>query len=116
MNFDFFCSTLTDQQIVLSAHVFQNIQVEFIPSNADTFIANNTTQSDNCNFSSTTTDINNHISLRLGDIDSNTNSSCHRFVYQINFFGTTALGAILYGTFFNFSDTRWNTNNHFKLR
>ncbi|MPM62513.1 hypothetical protein SDC9_109386 [bioreactor metagenome] len=62
LNFYTFCRSFTDAEVVCLAHVFFNVGIEIITGNADTLVADNTTESNNSDFAGTTTDVNDHIS------------------------------------------------------
>src|SRR5690606_14256094 len=81
LDFYFFSSTLTHIKVVLGTHIIHNIICKNVTSNFYGFVTNNSAKSDHGNFSSTTSYIHNHISFWLHNIYTNTNSSCHWFVY-----------------------------------
>ena len=97
---------------MVTAQCFHDISRKLISCNTNALIANNTRQSNYGNTCCTTANINNHITYRFFYINTYTQCSCHRFMYQVNFFGSCLLGTISYRTFFNFSNAAWYAYHH----
>ena len=115
MYFDLLGSAFPDQDIVLPFHVIHDIVGQFVASDTDRLIANNTRQCDNRNLCGTPANINDHISDRLFNIQSDTQGSRHGFVYQVCFFAVHVVGRVKYRAFFYFGDTTGDTNDHFQV-
>ena len=87
-----FRSSFSNIDIVLLAHILFNIVVEVITCNTDRFIIYNSTEGNNSNFTSTSTNVNNHISCGLHHVNTNSDSCSHRLMDKFNFFGPGLLG------------------------
>ena len=112
INLNTFRHTFTDFHIMLTAHIFLNIGSKIIPGNTNRVIRNDTAQRYYSNFRRATTYINNHVPFGCLDIDTDTDSSCHRLKYQINVPATRMFGRVTNGTQLNLRTTGRDTNHH----
>ncbi len=110
--FYFFCSTLTYIQIMLCAHIIDDVVRKDVTSDLYRFIADNASKGNYSNFCCASANINNHISFRLHDINPDSDCSSHWFMNQIDFFTIDAFARFFYGTHFHFSNSRRDTNHH----
>ena len=76
-------STLSQLDIILAAHIFANIFVEFVSCHTYRFIGNDTAQRYNGDLGRTASYIDNHIALGSFYIDTHTDSGSHRFINHI---------------------------------
>ena len=116
MYLDTFGHTFTHLHIVLTAHIFLNIGCQIISGNTDRIVRHNTSQWNNRNFGRTTTYIDNHISFGCFHINTDTDSSSHRFKNQINIPSSRMLSTVTYRTKLYFSATRGNSDYHTQRR
>ncbi len=116
VNLNHFGCALTNKHVVLAAHIIHYIQGKLITRYAYRLVANNAGQRYYCNFGSSAANINNHVTIRLFYINSNTYSSRHRLVYHFHILSAGLFRRIFYRTFFNLCNTRWDTDNHFIAR
>ena len=78
------CHTFTHFDVMLTAHILLNVSSKIVTCRTNGVITNDTTQRNDCNFGATTTNINDHITFRCLYINTNTDSSSHRFENQIH--------------------------------
>ena len=93
---------LADLHIVLTRHILLDVCVQIIASHLDAGIGNDTTQRDDGNLGRTATDVDNHVALGRLDVDTDTDSSCHRLENQIDITAVGMLGRVTDGTQLHF--------------
>ena len=111
-NFDLLGGPLSNQNVVLSAHVFFDVRGELIPGHANVFVRYDAAQCDDRNLRSASSDVNDHVSHRLFDVDADPYGCGHGLMDQVNILSPCVLGTIGNRPFFNFGDARWNANDH----
>ena len=98
MNFNFFCCTFPNLDIVLMSHVFLNIIRQVITRNTDGLIRNDTSQRDHGDLRGTTTYIHDHVTFRGFHVQADTQSGSHRLVNHIDIPSSGVFGRVSYGT------------------
>ena len=83
IDFDKFSSAFAHLHIVCTAHVFHNVFCEVVASDTNALVAHDTTKRNHCDFSGTTTYINNHVAFRSKHIKTNTKGGSHWLVNHI---------------------------------
>src|SRR5688500_10735399 len=97
---------------MVAAKGFHDIGGKLIAGNTDALVADNTSQSDDRDTGSTSSNINDHIPDRFFHINSDTQSSSHRFMDQVYFFGSSLFGTIANSSFFYLCNRRRDTDHH----
>ena len=87
------------------SHIADKGFIEVISGRLDRGADYSTAERDDCDIRSTASDIYDHISACLGDIDSGTDCCCNRLFDNADLTGTCLVSRILYGLSLNFRCT-----------
>ena len=112
MNLDTLSHTLGNLHVVLAAHILLDVGCQVVTGCTDRVVGYDTTQRDDCNLGATTTYINYHVTFWCLYVDTDTDSSSHRFKNQIYVATVGMLGRVAYGTELYLGRTGRHTNHH----
>src|SRR5690606_7237160 len=82
----------TSEEVRLPTHIIADGLCNRVACNSDGLISDNAGKGDQSDLCSTSSDIYNHRSHRLFDVDPDTDGSSQRFIDHIDFFGARMLG------------------------
>ena len=82
-----------------------------VTADTDTFCVDDTGKGNDSDFCGTAADINDHVSGRFVDRETNTDGSGHGFLEEENFASTGMDSGFFYGAAFDFGNTRWDCND-----
>src|SRR5690606_5097599 len=103
---------LSDQQVVLAAHVIKDVFGEGVARYSNRLICDDAGKGNQGDLGSTTSDIHDHRSHWLFDVNSDTYGSSDRFIDHVDFLCSSMLGRVSYGSFFHLGDSRGDTDYH----
>ena len=95
---------------MVTPHVVDNCFVHFIPTNSNRTCLNNASKRYNCNFRSSSTNINNQRTSCLGHWKACANCSCHWLIDKKDLSRPSCLRSFLYCTTLNCRRSRRHTN------
>ena len=95
---------------MLLSHVTDQSLIKVITCNLDGSAYYGSAKRDDCDICSTATDINDHVSAGLGNINSGTDGSCYRLLNDGNLAGTCLIGSVLNGLLLDLSRTARNAD------
>ena len=95
VDLDFLCGSLTDQQVVLLSHIADQRLIKIITRNLDGGAYYGSAQGDDCDIRSTASDIYDHVSACLGNIDSSTDRCGNRLLDDADLAGTCLVSCVL---------------------
>ena len=105
------CGSLTDEQIMFFTHISHNGFIKIIACDLDGSTDYSTSQRYDCDIGSTAADIYDHITARLGNINTCTDSSCDGFLNNGNLSGTCLVGSIFYCLLLYLCNAAGNTDS-----
>ena len=110
--FDLLRRALTDERVVLAAHIFDDRLVELVAGHAHGHRGDNVSQGDHSHFCRAAANIDDHAASGFCHRQSCANGSRHGFFNQFYIFGTSLTGRIFYSAAFYFRYTGGNTYDH----
>ena len=108
----FFCGSLTDNQIIFAAHITHDGIIKGIAGSLYGFTFHHSAHGDHCYLSGTASDIDDHMSIRKRNIDTSTHGSGNGRFEQIDFSCSGFDHGIADGAFFHAGDTAGNAHQN----
>ena len=115
LDLDILCRTLAYQKVVFLAHVANQGIVKIISRNLDGRTDNSSPEGNHRNIRCSAADIHNHVSTRLGDINSCTDRRRNRLLNDVYLTGSRLEGCILYCLFLDLCHLAWYTDRDSRL-
>jgi len=101
IDLDLLGSPLTDQKIVLLSHITHQGLIEIVSGSLDGGAYYGASQGDHRDIRSTASDIDDHVSAGLGNIDARSNGRRHRLLNDADLSGASLVGGVLNGLSLN---------------
>ena len=112
LNLNIFCCTITDQQIMLLSHISNNRLVKIITGNLNRCTYYGTSKRNNRNIRSTTTDIYDHITAWLRNIDTSSDCCGYRLLDNLYISCSCCICCIFYRLLLYLCYSTRNTNRN----
>ena len=114
-HFQLFCCALTDEHIVLAAHIFDDGIVKLIAGHLDGSAFHHAAQRNDRHIGGTAADVHNHIAVGLGNLNAGADGRSHRLLDEIDLPGTGLGAGVDDGTLFHLGDDGRHTDDHIGL-
>ena len=117
-DFDFHLlgSALTNDHVVLFAHILNDVLVELVAGNTDGVVADDAAEGDDGDFCGAASDVDNHVAFGFEDVDADTYGCSHGFMDHADFLGSGLFGAFTHGAFLDIGDAGGDADDHAQRR
>ena len=107
---------LSHLDVVLLTEVHLDVVCEYVTGNLDRVLDYDTAERDHCDLCSTTSDVNDHVTLRRLHIEADTEGRCHWLVDQIYVASSCVLSRVTYRTDLHFGTSRRDADHDLEVR
>ena len=115
VDLDVLGGALSDEEVVLLPHVTEDGLVEVVAGDLDGLGNDRTVQCDHGDIRGTTTDVNDHVALRLTDVNAGTDGSRYRLLDDRDLAGTCVVSGILDGLLLDLGRTARDADRDARL-